>query len=234
MISVCVATYNGEKYIAEQILSILSQLSDKDEIIVSDDGSTDKTIEIIQKINDSRIIILRHKTKGKTGFEKAKNNFCNALGRAKGDYIFLSDQDDIWHPQKVEIFTNYLNQYECVQSDCELMSPTPYTTGALKQYDSLIGNIIHLPFRGCNMAITRNLLDIILPIPDSVITHDAWIGCCAILRKSYIKINDELLIYRIHDNNVSVRKNRNTIWFKLSYRFTILYYVLKRCYLNIK
>lgn len=234
MISICIATYNGEKYIAEQLKSILPQLNSNDEIIISDDGSTDDTLNIIAGLKDKRISIYNHTSTGQTSYIKVKNNFSNALSHAKGDYIFLCDQDDIWHPNKVEIFLTYLKRYECVQSDCELMSPTPYATGTLKQYKSIIGNIIHLPFRGCNMAITRNLIDIILPIPDPVITHDAWIGCCAIARKSYKKIDEKLLQYRIHENNVSVRKNRNSIWYKLRYRLSILYYVLLRCYLNSK
>lgn len=234
MISVCIATYNGEKYIADQLMSILSQLDSNDQVIVSDDGSTDNTIEVINSINDSRITILRHQANGLTAFEKAKNNFANALSYAKGDYIFLSDQDDIWHPRKVEIFMDYLRHYECVQSDCELMAPTPYTSGILKSYHSLIANVIFLPFRGCNMAITRRFLDFILPIPPSVITHDAWIGCCAIARRTYKKINQELLKYRIHENNVSVKKSSNTLCYKFYYRFLILYNVIKRCYLNFK
>ena len=234
MISVCIATYNGEKYIEEQLLSILPQLDSNDEIIVSDDGSTDKTIEIINGINDSRIKVLMHKSVGHTAFEKAKNNFAHALSHARGEYIFLSDQDDIWYPAKVEVFLNNLMHYECVQSDCELMAPTQYTTGVLKQYRSLIANVIYLPFRGCNMAMTRTFLNVILPIPSSVITHDAWIGCCAIARNMYKKIDCKLLRYRIHENNVSVKKSTNTLWFKFYYRLIILYYVIRRCYFNVK
>ena len=95
-ISVCLATYNGEKYIKEQLDSILPQLSANDEIIISDDNSTDDTINIIRSLNDERIKIYVNKTKG------IVKNFENALNNASGDIIFLSDQDDVWKNDKVK------------------------------------------------------------------------------------------------------------------------------------
>ena len=103
MISVCVATYNGEKFIREQIESILCQLSSDDEIIVSDDGSTDGTIVIINCIGDKRIRIIEGPRKHSPTF-----NFENALKEAKGDYIFLADQDDVWKTNKVEVCMKWL------------------------------------------------------------------------------------------------------------------------------
>ena len=108
MISVCIATYNGEKFIKEQLDSILCQLSNDDEVIISDDGSTDKTIEIIESYNDDRIKIFHHekneklsKIKEGRNFYYATQNFSNALEKVSGDYVFLSDQDDIWLQNKV-------------------------------------------------------------------------------------------------------------------------------------
>lgn len=95
MISVCMATYNGEKYIKEQIDSILKQLGSDDELVISDDGSSDGTIDIILGYHDPRI----HLYKG--SFHSPAFNFENALKNATGDFIFLSDQDDIWYDNKV-------------------------------------------------------------------------------------------------------------------------------------
>ncbi|MEO5643505.1 MAG: glycosyltransferase, partial [Bacteroidia bacterium] len=95
-ISVCLATYNGEKYIGEQLQSILIQLSQHDEVIISDDSSSDRTIDIVQAFGDSRIIILHGQT-----FRSPIRNFENALSHAGGQYIFLADQDDVWLPEKV-------------------------------------------------------------------------------------------------------------------------------------
>ena len=92
MISVCMATYNGEKYLREQVGSILTQLGENDELVVSDDGSTDSTIDILKSYNDPRIKIFIN-----TGRHGVNSNFENALRHADGDYIFLSDQDDKCH-----------------------------------------------------------------------------------------------------------------------------------------
>ena len=96
MNSICIATYNGEKYIKEQLNSILSQINEDDEIIISDDGSQDKTLDVIQEITDSRIVIIKNDSRrhGIIG------NFQNALKHANGEYIFLSDQDDVWCKEK--------------------------------------------------------------------------------------------------------------------------------------
>ena len=90
MITVCIATYNGGKYISKQIDSILNQLSDSDEVIVSDDGSKDDTLDIITAFHDKRIEVFKN-----DGRHGVVPNFENALSKAKGDIIFFSDQDDI-------------------------------------------------------------------------------------------------------------------------------------------
>mgnify|MGYP003392825684 CR=1 FL=1 len=96
MISVCIATYNGEKYIGEQIASILKQLNANDEVIISDDGSTDATLSIIKTFQDPRIRVILGPQK-----HSPTLNFENVLHHAQGDYIFLSDQDDVWKTNKV-------------------------------------------------------------------------------------------------------------------------------------
>ena len=117
MISICMATYNGEKYIKEQIDSILPQLSKNDEIIISDDSSTDDTLSIIRSFNDHRIKIFSG-----CNFHSPISNFENALKYAKGDYIFLSDQDDVWLENKVERMMEALKQYSLVVSDCYVVN----------------------------------------------------------------------------------------------------------------
>ena len=112
MISVCIATYNGEKYIKEQLESILSQLETSDEVIVSDDNSTDNTLKIIQSFCDKRIKIYTNK-----GLKGYSSNFENALAKANGEYILLSDQDDVWLPNKVDTIINDLLKYDFVVTD---------------------------------------------------------------------------------------------------------------------
>ena len=131
MISFCMTTYNGQEFIMKQLTSILSQLSENDEVIISDDGSVDNTLQIIQNINDSRIILLRHKSalKGKKNdinFKRRKCilNFENALSKAKGDIIILSDQDDIWYNNRVLLVgyrrhTNNINNQKTNYSEVQ-------------------------------------------------------------------------------------------------------------------
>ena len=117
MISVCIATYNGSKYIKEQIDSILPQLDECDEIIVSDDSSTDNTLSILKSYHDRRIIIFTNQK-----FNSPIYNFENALKHAKGDIIFLSDQDDIWEFNKVQVMISFLQKKSLVVSDCYIIN----------------------------------------------------------------------------------------------------------------
>lgn len=164
MITVCIATFNGEKYIREQLNSILFQLSLQDEVIVSDDGSTDNTISIIKSFNDNRIKIIdgvhRH---------SPTLNFENALKEAKGDYIFLADQDDVWKDDKVKICLKWLQHYDCIISDAEvtdenlnITSPSLYQLMNIKS--GRVYNILYKNgYTGCCMAFTRRVKDAALP-----------------------------------------------------------------------
>ena len=124
MISVCIATHNGEQYIKEQLDSILCQLLSEDEVVISDDGSTDSTLEIIKGYNDPRIKIFNFKQPSKTSHTHiyASRNFENALKHAKGEYIFLSDQDDIWMPSKVAVCLGALKQNDMIVHNMEIVN----------------------------------------------------------------------------------------------------------------
>ena len=123
MISVCIPTYNGEKFIYQQIISILSQINSDDEIIISDDGSTDKTLDIIKSFNDDRLkIFYNNKIKSKYSFNLTTQNLQNALLKARGEIIFLADQDDVWIDNKIERCINYLkNGYDLILHDCAIV-----------------------------------------------------------------------------------------------------------------
>src|SRR5690606_19159759 len=217
MISVCVATYNGEKYIEEQLASILSQLGDDDEVIVSDDNSSDKTVELIAGLNDDRIKIYVHKTnRGTSSFAMASFNFENAIKRANGDYIFLADQDDIWLPNKVELSLKALEKFMLVTSNFYF-----YRDGQIlkRRFDdenpirkTLLGNLIHLPFKGCCFAFKKKFIKYILPYPDNILAHDAWMGCVAVKQRSIGYISEPLILHRIHGDNVSYNKKRSALF----------------------
>jgi glycosyltransferase involved in cell wall biosynthesis len=230
------ATYNGEKYIKEQLDSILCQLSNEDEIVISDDGSTDKTIEIIENYKDKRIKLFHHKSDEKlkrmykASYRLVTNNFENALLQAKGDYIFLSDQDDIWVPRRIDKVLSCLENYDMVMCNRRLIdgngdvlinkyfSENPYSKCVLK-------SIISQGFMGCCMAFKRKALDIILPFPKTLVTHDFWIGLMITYLGTFTYIDEPLHSYRVHSHNVSciLKKNMNPLSFKIYYRLQLLY-----------
>lgn len=225
MISVCVATYNGERFIKDQINSILSQIGEGDEVIVSDAGSTDATIDVINQINDPRVQVLKYTEIAKPCkypvFEKMDNirgNFCHALAKAKGDYIFLADQDDIWMPNKVERCIELLQKYDCIVHDCEVWDGEntimPSFLDYMRPKEGILGTLYKSPFMGCCMAFTRKVMDKAFPMPNIHIEHDTYIGLCAYKAGKVGIIHEPLIKYRRHGGNASPcgEKSKNSLW----------------------
>lgn len=228
MVSVCMAVFNGEKYIREQINSILMQLNPNDELIVSDHGSLDNTLEVINTIQDKRIYIYNYQGKNIVG------NFENALSKAKGDYIFLSDQDDIWHHNKVEECIMALKTNDLVFSNLEVfrddISETrPFFTNN-KTKTGLLRNIVKNNYIGATMAFKRTILDTALPFPKDIYMHDIWLAMVAEIKGRTFFINKPLVYYRRHGNNASQTGERssNSILKKLSMRVILISNLIKR------
>ena len=206
--SVAMATYNGEKYIKEQIDSILLNINQNDELIISDDGSTDKTLNIIKCYNDSRIKLINGPKKG------IKQNFANAIKNCSGEYIFLSDQDDIWNENKKKIVLSTFEKHDCILivHDCEIINNEyeilkPSFFKFRKSKKGIIKNIIKNSYIGCCMCFRSELKNKILPIPNDIEMHDQWIGIIAEKYGKSIFINDKLIKYRRHSNNASDMKH---------------------------
>lgn len=231
MISVCIGTYNGEKYIVDQIKSILPQLNEGDEIIISDDNSTDKTVPLIKGINDRRIKIFTN-----TGVNGVNSNFENALRHSKGDYIFLSDQDDVWLPGKVDECLKILNEYDCVVHDAIVVDENLHviSTSFFKDRNSGPGfwkNILKNSYLGCCMAFRRKILDISLPIPKTkAFYHDNWIGCLGDLKYKIKFIPFKGIYFRRHFSNTSSTAKKSNFSKKdqIINRFIQLNEVIKR------
>lgn len=235
MISVCVATYNGETYIKEQLKSILVQLSDEDEIIISDNGSSDKTLDIISEFKDRRIQIYNY-----TAQKGIIPNIENAMKQAKGQYIFLADQDDIWVDGKIQMMlTEFQQGVHIVMSDAVVVdSKLNVIQETMSQWRSyhpgFICNLLRSRYIGCCMALDAYMLKCILPFPKHIKAHDVWIGLYGELTKSFLYIENPLILYRRHDNNVSTAssKSTNSLYTMLSYRVyffvTTIYRYLSR------
>ncbi|MDE7291266.1 MAG: glycosyltransferase [Treponemataceae bacterium] len=245
MTSVCIATYNGARFIREQIDSILPQLDAEDELIVSDDGSTDGTLGILAEYAtaDARVKVLHHeknpayaKIKHSRNFYYATDNFENALKQAKGDYIFLADQDDVWRNDKVEKMLPFLDEYDCVMSNNQIIDsagkPLNFFWGKKAPFGrSVFTNLKRTPFLGCCMAFSRKAFDYILPFPWKLICHDLWMGCLCAHRKSLLFLQEPLHNYRYHEDSVSLSvtaNSKNPLSFRITYRIIFLAQFYKR------
>ena len=211
-ISVCMATYNGAKYIAAQIDSILQQLLAEDELIIVDDHSTDSTVDIIRNFKDPRIKwTVNEKNIGvNRSFEKAISLSGNA-------YIFMADQDDIWHKDRVAKMLDILKRDKVsLESGNSLFidangEETTYPIPPLKESDSgrtfknLRGIFLgKASYYGCTMAFKSELKKVILPFPKNIESHDLWIAKAAILQKRNYHTEDIVLHRRVHGGNASI------------------------------
>jgi glycosyltransferase involved in cell wall biosynthesis len=210
MISVCLATYNGAKYIREQLDSIIYQLDKNDEIIISDDGSSDETLTIIESYNDSRIILY------KNSFKNVVLNFEFVIGKSKGDYIFLADQDDIWHKDKVKCYMDCFLKKPNISllfSDIQIIDKYGIHLDRLfyknKFSDNLFKNLFKNNFIGCTMAFTKASKNIILPFPTVIAMHDWWIGGCCKIHGRIFFIDKKLHFYRRHETNATKEKGES-------------------------
>lgn len=212
MISVCMATFNGERFLRLQLDSILNQLPADAEVIIADDGSTDATLDVIREINDPRIRVLpQSKHLGPV------YNFERALQAATGNVIFLADQDDLWLPGKVEKMLEALgfdgstfsanapllavHDAMVINGEGDVMGESmwmarPYTPG-------VFANWLKNSITGCCSAFRRELLDEALPFPKNLPMHDQWLGVLAERKSGVVAVPEKLISYRVHKNNAT-------------------------------
>jgi glycosyltransferase involved in cell wall biosynthesis len=209
------ATYNGAPYIERQLRSILSQLSQADEVILVDDHSSDATLDVAGRIGDVRVRIYRNDFN-----EGIIRTFELSLRHASGDIIFLSDQDDIWYPEKVRRFMEVFDEHPgvtLVLSDAKIINDADeviaesYLESRGGFSSGIWHNIIKNKFLGCTMAFRRSKMDMFLPIPKDVPMHDVWIGCInSIYGKTHL-LNLPLMAYRRHQYNATPSKRRGIV-----------------------
>lgn len=231
-ISVAMITYNGEAYLREQLTSILSQLGTEDELIISDDGSTDSTLNIINEFTKGNTPI-RLLTGPKTGI---KANIEHALRHCGGKYIFLADQDDVWMPDKVkEVMQCFKTQkaglviHDAVVFTESMEAPVMDSFFAFRHSKAgIVKNFWKNSYIGCCMAFRRELLAKALPIPAKIEMHDQWLGILNdfYYQKSYF-YNKPLLYYRRHQDNNS-QMHRYGLVKMLRNRIVFLGYFIKR------
>ncbi len=203
-VSVALASYNGEKYIGRQIESILRNLSAQDELVVSDDGSGDETLRIVESFRDPRIKIVAGPGLG------VKKNFENAIKNCTGKYIFLSDQDDVWMDGKVDAVLDVFEECDCpvvVHDSIVVDEEEQEIEGSFFDYrksgPGFIKNFVKNTYVGCCMAFDSELVKDILPIPDDIEMHDQWIGLMGERKGKPAFITDRLILFKRHGDNTS-------------------------------
>lgn len=204
-ISVVLAAYNGEKYIREQLDSIVCQLQSEDELIISLDPSSDHTEDIICEYMEiyKNIVLVDGPGLG------VVKNFENGLQHVKNEYIFLCDQDDVWLDTKVK------DVLSCFQENVTLVLHDAYMSDEYLQIEhnsffefrgvsvGKFKNIIKNSYIGCCMVFKRELLDYILPFPKDIPMHDQYIGLVSECIGKNVLLKKPLIYYRRHGENVS-------------------------------
>lgn len=224
MISVCMALYNGERFVRNQTLSILSQLGQNDEIVISDDSSRDSSLTILRDIGDPRIHILENRERLGPAM-----NLQRALSASKGSLIFLSDHDDLWMPEKLARCIAALETCDLVLHDAVILNaegiqvqPSLFQIRGVKR--GFWANWFRNSYTGCCMAFRRSVLQASLPFPPEIPMHDQWIGLIAERNFKVSFLPETLIGYRQHGGNATntVHGSNNSIWTRLHWRISLL------------
>lgn len=220
-VSVCMATYNGERYVREQLESILKELPQSAEIIVADDNSTDKTLQIVEDFKDSRIKILRGESRLGPIY-----NLERALQNAKGDIIFLADQDDVWLPGKVDSVCKALENSSLVMHDAYILKNgnRERTLSSIRPYKKgVFNNWLKNTYTGCCMAFRRELLKTALPFPKKLPMHDQWLGLVAEKKYDVCYLQTPYIEYRIHESNATqITGKKKSALKRIAWRLSLL------------
>lgn len=225
-ISVCIATYNGEKHILRQLTSILVQLNEGDEVIIVDDCSKDGTVAAIETLSDRRVSVHRNERNRGEVF-----SFSRAIAMAKNDFVFMSDQDDIWTEGRAALMIRELDEVgACLvtsnfdnMNDNEEPIEIPYEGVASVNSKKHLRNIVDIfigktNYFGCAMAFRRELVDVITPIPSFVESHDLWVAMAGNLIGANVHMDSSTLRKRKHAKNVTNIVSSRSLYRKLRSR----------------
>ncbi len=216
LVSVALASYNGGKYIEKQIKSILKQDYPNIEIIVSDDGSKDDTLKVLKKFKN-KIKVFHNNDHGLLG------NFVNAIKHCKGKYIALSDQDDIWEPNKITRLVEKIDGFDIIQSGVCVIDekdnyhPKKYMHEAYEVDKTtkywVHDNIVENTMLGCTTLMNAEFVKKFSDIPKQIIYHDLWLLYNAILNgRGMVYIDEQLVLYRQHGENTAYLTYNSSDW----------------------
>lgn len=212
-ISVALCTYNGAKYLRQQLDSILNQSFQADEIVIVDDSSSDNTLMILKEYEQKTNKIKLFVNEQNIGY---LNNFSLAISKTTCDYVALSDQDDVWAANHLEVLLSSIGNKAISVGGAELIDTNGNSLGIT--FGKLRHNLFipdgdipkaykiiydYNPYRGADMLINRKWVEHYLPIPDGVGYHDTYFSACAVLSSGLVVVKDIISYYRIHERQIS-------------------------------
>jgi hypothetical protein len=228
LVDVLLATYNGSKYLAQQIESILAQTHQEFRILVSDDGSSDATMEILLRYRATlgeRLVLVPHPTPGRGAVRNFENLMQASLRDGVARWMAFADQDDVWLPEKIAVTLAAMVQVEASNGDqvpCLVHTDLAVVDEKLtvrcasfvryQRMDPAACSALSLlsvnQVTGCTMMINRALLQLALPVPAEAILHDWW---CALVSGAgrRVFLQDPLILYRQHGANQVGAKDRS-------------------------
>ncbi|MFA5984739.1 MAG: glycosyltransferase family 2 protein [Methylococcaceae bacterium] len=205
LVSIVIATYNGERFLREQLDSLVQQSYPNIEIVAVDDCSTDNTLSILNEYANKYQYVTVIKNEQNLGYQK---NFEKGFSLAKGDYIAPCDQDDIWLTNKIEVLVQQIGNHAIAYCNSAFITSSGKAIGekmsdtkVLTHFNSPIMYSVGASAPGHAMLVTKETVMAAMPFP-LLLTHDTWLGFVATFTNSLKYIDEVLVLYRRHDANV--------------------------------
>ncbi len=213
LVSIAMATYNGARYIGEQLDSIINQTYKNIELVIVDDCSKDGTVEIVRQYQIKYPFIRLFQNESNRGVTKT---FQTAIEHANGTFIAISDQDDIWVKDKIDILVSEIGQHDAVYANSLLVDANGNSLGKsfttimnMKSYYSGAPFLLSNSVPGHAILMKKEFVQKILPFPEKML-FDLWIGFCAAGNNGIKFVNKELVHYRQHETNtIGTRDSKN-------------------------
>lgn len=211
--SICMATYNGCRFLQQQLESIIEQMEPGDEFVIYDDASTDGTPDLLATLEDNRVRLIRGAAN--VGVNEA---FSRAISHASHDLIFMADQDDVWTQGRLDVMTAAFTKerttvvasnHSLIDEDGQSM-PGSLGPNLRAEFDHRgLANALGIlrgnrNYFGCAMAFRASLLNVILPFPRNLESHDIWIAIVGLTNGGLTHLPAVTLLHRVHGNNASL------------------------------
>lgn len=224
------ATRNGELYLESQLMSIVAQLRPGDELVVSDDSSTDRTVEILKCFEGPQVRLFL----GNRFFDPI-GNFEHCLRQAHHNILVLADQDDVWLENRLPLVRQHMagrTAWVCaMMTDADFIDAAGQPTGKtlfrhFRASKGVLRNLLWNCYTGCAMAISRPLLELALPFPPGIPMHDAWLGLLSEAAGSVELVPEKTFLFRRHQHNASGWRWQPVQQFY--WRWTLMWHLWKR------